>query len=73
MSKMNLVVLPLALLVSGAVNAATVNPYYVGARAGGVHYADFDAKTGNDHWNPSQVTSIDRDDLAGWYFSWVTM
>ncbi|KJG09519.1 hypothetical protein C0W96_01050 [Photobacterium kishitanii] len=68
MSKMNLVVLPLALLVSGAVNAATVNPYYVGARAGGVHYADLDAKTGNDHWNPSQVTSIDRDDLAGGIF-----
>ncbi|PSU97809.1 hypothetical protein C0W35_00315 [Photobacterium kishitanii] len=68
MSKMNLVVLPLALLVSGAVNAATVNPYYVGARAGGVHYADFDAKTGNDHWNPSQVTSIDKDDFAGGVF-----
>ncbi|SMY34971.1 OmpA family protein [Photobacterium andalusiense] len=68
MSKMNLVVLPLALLVSGAVNAATVNPYYVGARAGGVHYADFDAKTGNDHWNPSQSKSIDKDDFAGGVF-----
>lgn len=68
MSKMNLVVLPLALLVSGAVNAATVNPFYVGARAGGVHYADFDAKTGNDHWNPSHSTSIDKDDFAGGIF-----
>lgn len=68
MSKMNLVVLPLALLISGAVNAATVNPYYVGARAGGVHYADFDAKTGNDHWNPSQESSIDKNDFAGGLF-----
>ena len=68
MSKMNLVVLPLALLVSGAVNAATVNPFYVGARAGGVHYADFDAKIGNDHWNPSHSTSIDKDDFAGGIF-----
>lgn len=68
MSKMNLVILPLALLVSGAVNAATVNPYYVGVRAGGVHYADFDAKSGNDHWNPSQETSIDKDDFAGGIF-----
>ncbi|MCD9518582.1 OmpA family protein [Photobacterium phosphoreum] len=68
MSKMNLVVLPLALLVSGAVNAATVNPFFVGARAGGVHYADFDAKIGNDHWNPSHSTSIDKDDFAGGIF-----
>ncbi|PSU74778.1 OmpA family protein [Photobacterium phosphoreum] len=68
MSKMNLVVLPLALLVSGAVNAATVNPFYVGARAGGVHYADFDAKEGNTHINPSQELSIDKDDFAGGIF-----
>ena len=68
MSKLNLVVLPLALLVSGAVNAATVNPYYVGARAGGVHYADFDAKEGNTHINPSQELPIDKDDFAGGIF-----
>ena len=68
MSKFNLVVLPLALLVSGAVNAATENPFYVGARAGGVHYADFDAKTGNVHTNPSQEASIDKDDFAGGIF-----
>ncbi|MCD9525849.1 OmpA family protein [Photobacterium carnosum] len=68
MSKMNLMILPLALLVSGAVNAATVNPFYVGARAGGVHYADFDAKTGNVHTNPSQEASIDKDDFAGGIF-----
>lgn len=68
MSKMNLVVLPLALLVSGAVNAATDNPFYVGARAGGVHYADFDAKTGNVNSNPTDSFSIDKDDFAGGIF-----
>ncbi|WP_297481790.1 OmpA family protein [uncultured Photobacterium sp.] len=68
MSKINLVVLPLALLVSGAVNAATENPFYAGARAGGVHYSDFDAKTGDAHINPSQAISIDKDDFAGGIF-----
>ena len=68
MSKFNLVVLPLALLVSGAVNAATENPFYAGARVGGVHYSDFDAKAGNLNTNPNQSISIDKDDFAGGIF-----
>ncbi len=36
--KKTFLVLPLALLVSGAVNAATDNPFYAGARLGNSFY-----------------------------------
>ncbi|WP_369525922.1 outer membrane beta-barrel protein [Photobacterium leiognathi] len=69
MSKARFAILPLALLISGAVNAATENPFYAGVRAGGVHYADFDAKQANGlHFNPSDRYDIDRDDFAAGLF-----
>jgi OmpA-OmpF porin, OOP family len=63
MSKVNYV-LPLALLVSGAANAATYtadNPWYAGARLGGTHYSDL---TNNNVKSNSQ----DDDDVAGGVF-----
>ncbi|PSV10025.1 OmpA family protein [Photobacterium leiognathi] len=70
MSKARFAILPLALLISGAVNAATENPFYAGARLGGVHYADFDNKTAGTNWNFSKEASdsIDRDDFAAGLF-----
>lgn len=69
MSKARFAILPLALLISGAVNAATENPFYAGARSGGVHYADFDAKQADGlHFNPSDRFDIDRDDFAAGLF-----
>jgi OmpA-OmpF porin, OOP family len=63
MSKVNYV-LPLALLVSGAANAATYtadNPWYAGARLGGTHYSDFE----NNQFKPIDQ---DDDDVAGGVF-----
>ncbi|WP_232784894.1 OmpA family protein [Psychromonas sp. MB-3u-54] len=54
-------ILPLALLVSGAVTAASDNPWYAGARLGGAHYSDFT----NNNWNPENQ---DQNDLAGGIF-----
>lgn len=72
MSKAQFAILPLALLISGAVTAATENPYYAGVRAGGVHYSDFDSKTavegGFTYGNPSSEFNIDRDDFAAGLF-----
>lgn len=61
MMKINYV-LPLALLVSGAVNAATKaeNPWYAGARIGGTHYSDFS--------NLPTDTDVDKDDFGGGAF-----
>ncbi|WP_318440130.1 OmpA family protein [Photobacterium leiognathi] len=72
MSKARFAILPLALLISGAVNAATENPFYAGARLGGVHYSDFDSKqaVGNGfiYGNPAEEHRIDRDDFAAGLF-----
>ncbi len=35
-------ILPLALLLSGVVHAATDNPWYAGARIGGTNFDSFD-------------------------------
>ena len=68
MSKARFAILPLALLVSGAVNAATVNPFYAGVRAGGVHYADFDSKDYTNGTYGSGAEGVDRDDFAAGLF-----
>ncbi|KPA51534.1 membrane protein [Photobacterium leiognathi subsp. mandapamensis] len=70
MSKARFAILPLALLISGAVNAATENPYYAGVRAGGAHYSDFDAKdfANGTYPNPASQFNIDRDDFAAGLF-----
>ncbi|WP_434139276.1 OmpA family protein [Photobacterium leiognathi] len=70
MSKARFAILPLALLISGAVNAATENPFYAGVRAGGVHYADFDSKNyaAGTYGNPGSEYRIDRDDFAAGLF-----
>ncbi len=54
-------VLPLALLVSGAVQAEqNENPWYAGARLGGTHYSDFS--------NLPPNTDVDKDDFGGGAF-----
>ncbi|KJG17593.1 OmpA family protein [Photobacterium angustum] len=68
MSKARFAILPLALLISGAVNAATVNPFYAGVRAGGVHYADFDTKDYANGTYGSGAEGVDRDDFAAGVF-----
>ncbi|WP_419238536.1 OmpA family protein [Photobacterium leiognathi subsp. mandapamensis] len=71
MSKARFAILPLALLISGAVNAATVNPFYAGVRAGGVHYSDFDSKNyanGTYDQELQNRNAIDRDDFAAGLF-----
>ncbi|WP_305374517.1 OmpA family protein [Photobacterium leiognathi] len=71
MSKARFAILPLALLISGAVNAATVNPFYAGVRAGGVHYSDFDSKNYTNGTYDQELQNrnvIDRDDFAAGLF-----
>ncbi|MBP2701927.1 OmpA family protein [Photobacterium lucens] len=68
MSKARFAILPLALLISGAVNAATENPFYAGVRAGGVHYADFDTKDYANGTYGNGSDGIDRDDFAAGIF-----
>ena len=60
MSTMNYI-LPVALLLSGTVNATTDNPWYAGARLGGAHYSDLSS---------SQLDSnqLEKDDWAGGVF-----
>ena len=53
-------ILPLALLISGAVQAGTENPWYVGARVGGTTFDNLDgALKGQD---------LDKDDWGGGLF-----
>lgn len=60
MSKISYI-LPLALLASGAVQAATENPWYAGARLGGTHYSDFSNKD-------VRAAHEDKDDFVGGAF-----
>lgn len=53
-------VLPLALLISGAVQAATDNPWYVGARVGGTTYDNLDGVI--------KGQNADKDDWGGGVF-----
>ncbi|MDV5170161.1 outer membrane beta-barrel protein [Photobacterium rosenbergii] len=53
-------VLPLALLISGAVHAATDNPWYVGARVGGTTYDNLDGVI--------KGQNADKDDWGGGVF-----
>ncbi|KLV04229.1 membrane protein [Photobacterium aquae] len=53
-------VLPLALLVSGAVQAATDNPWYVGARVGGTSFSSLDGVIEN--------VDAEKDDWGGGAF-----
>ncbi|MCG3864184.1 MULTISPECIES: outer membrane beta-barrel protein [unclassified Photobacterium] len=64
MSKKYIALLPLALVVSTAVSAATVNPFYVGARLGGAHYSNFQQ-------NYQDITGINlnKDDIAAGVFA----
>ncbi|UTV30222.1 OmpA family protein [Photobacterium atrarenae] len=55
-------ILPLVLLVSGAVNAATDHPWYAGARVGGTNYDNFDKALDGAESN------FDRDDWGGGVF-----
>ncbi len=58
MTKINYV-LPLALLVSGALQAEqSENPWYAGARIGGTHYSDF----------ANGPAGVDKDDFGGGAF-----
>ncbi|CAG22515.1 OmpA family protein [Photobacterium profundum] len=59
MSKMNYI-LPLALLISGVVNAATENPWYAGARVGGTSYSGLSID--------SRSSDIDKEDWGGGAF-----
>lgn len=61
MSKINYI-LPLALLTSGAVNAAGENPWYAGARLGGTHYSDFSDSSFN-------TNNLDKNDFGGGVFA----
>lgn len=54
-------ILPLALLVSGAVTAASDHPWYAGARLGDAHFSDF----ANNNQHPENQ---DQNDLAGGIF-----
>lgn len=56
-----LLVLPLTLAISNTVNAATDNPFYVGARVGVSHISDMDKAVTN-------VTGFDNDNFAGGVF-----
>ncbi|KJF92728.1 membrane protein [Photobacterium angustum] len=60
--KKSFLVLPLALLVSGAVNAATENPFYAGARLGNSFYDVKDNNTGSD-------INLENKNLAGGVFA----
>ncbi|WEM44258.1 outer membrane beta-barrel protein (plasmid) [Photobacterium sp. DA100] len=53
-------ILPLALLISGAVHAATDNPWYVGARIGGTTYDNLDGVI--------KGQNADKDDWGGGVF-----
>jgi OOP family OmpA-OmpF porin len=53
-------VLPLALLISGAVHAATDNPWYVGARVGGTTFDNLDGVI--------KGQNVDKDDWGGGVF-----
>lgn len=55
-------VLPLALLISGVVHAATDNPWYAGARIGGTNYDNFDGAL------DGAEGSFERDDWGGGVF-----
>lgn len=55
-------ILPLALLISGVVHAATDNPWYVGARIGGTNYDSFDGALDGAESN------FERDDWGGGAF-----
>lgn len=54
-------ILPVALLFSGAVNAAAENPWYAGARLGGAHYSDLSS-------NQLDSNQLEKDDWAGGVF-----
>jgi OOP family OmpA-OmpF porin len=55
-------ILPLALLISGVVHAATDNPWYAGARIGGTSYDNFGGALDGDEG------SYERDDWGGGVF-----
>lgn len=55
-------ILPLALLISGVVHAATDNPWYVGARIGGTNFDSFDSALDGKEGN------FERDDWGGGAF-----
>ena len=55
-------ILPLALLISGAVHAATDNPWYVGARIGGTNFDSFEGVLDGFEG------SFERDDWGGGVF-----
>ncbi|WP_019613103.1 OmpA family protein [Psychromonas ossibalaenae] len=60
MTKVNYI-LPIALLFSGAVTAASENPWYAGARLGGTHYNDLSS-------NLLNTDALDDNDIGGGVF-----
>ncbi len=64
MSKKYIALLPLALIISTAASAATMNPFYAGVRVGGAHYSNFQQ-------NYQDVTGINlnKDDVAAGLFA----
>ncbi|WP_028863061.1 outer membrane beta-barrel protein [Psychromonas aquimarina] len=60
MTKVNYI-LPVALLFSGAVTAASENPWYAGARLGGTYYNDLSS-------NMLDANTLDKNDVGGGVF-----
>ncbi|MEJ2765004.1 OmpA family protein [Photobacterium sp. MCCC 1A19761] len=65
--------IPLALLVSGAVHAATENPWYAGARIGGTNYDNFDkaldgeeSNFGKDDWGGGVFLGYQQNSWLSW-------